>query len=347
MSTVTGAIDEGPEANVINAGGLIENRVENYGGSVEANHILGDFTLTSQTAYREWNQADNNDADLSPINILDRNFGGNDLWQFSQELRLTSPTGGAVEFVGGALYYRRSNRGFFSQVGRFALGLAQAQAAGLDLPLAPGPVLPAEQNFGRDVASDIDVEDIAVFGQATVRLTDTLSAIGGARLTHTKVSLDYERSGTPGASAFNFILGPAFAPLAFEVETDDTEISWRAGLEFQPSRDLNIFATVSRGYKGPGFNNLLDLVIPTGVTAQEFTEVAPEIPTNYEAGIKYASPDGAFRGSLTVYRTEFEDFQAQVVEFPQGAHIGSFAIRNAGELISQGFELEPAVSANS
>ncbi len=270
--------------------------------------FLGEFTLASQTAYCEWKQEDNNDADLSQLNVLDINFGANDLWQFSQELRLTSPTGGAFEFVGGALYYPSSNRGSFSQVGRFTVGLAQAQAANFDVPLAPGLVLPASQNFGRDIESDIDVEDIAVFGQTTTRITDTLSLIGGARLIYSQVSLDYERVGTPGASAFNFILGPAFAPLAFDAETDDTALSWRGGLEFQPNRDLNIFATASRGYKGPGFNNLLDLTVPDGMTAAEFAEVEPEIPTSFEVGIKYAEPDGVFRGSLTIFRTEVENF---------------------------------------
>lgn len=340
LKNVTGGIEEGPRADVVNPGGVIANRMENYGGSVEANLFLGDYTLTSQTAYREWSQADNNDADLSPLNILDRNFGGNDLWQFSQELRLTSPTGGPVEFVGGLMYYRSSNSGSFSQVGRFTIGLAGPQAAGINIPLAPGLVLPAAQNFGRDVETDIDVEDYGVFGQATVKLSDALSLVGGARLIHTQVSIDYERAGTPGANAFNFVLGAAFAPLTFAASQNDTALAWRAGLQYQPDRNLNLFASVSRGYKGPGYNNLLDLVIPAGATPANFTAVAPEIPTNYEIGIKYATDSGSFSGSLTAFRTEFRDFQAQVVEFAPGSSIGSFAIRNAGELVSQGFELE-------
>lgn len=316
------------------------NTVISQGVSGEVNWELGDFTLTSLTAFRTWRQKDNNDADLSPVNVLDVNFGGNTLEQFSQEFRLTSPDTGPLQYVLGAFYYDSSNEGSFEQVGRFTLGFANAQAAGIDIPLAPGLVLPAAQNFGRTVNTVIDVEDIALFGQATYDLTDRISLIVGGRYTDTEVSMDYARIGTPGNDAFNFLLGGAFAPLAFDVSTSDTNFSWRLGAQYALSEDSNLYATVSRGYKGPGFNNLLDIVIPAGQTEEEFTLVEPEIPTAYEIGYKAILLDGRVTLDAALYRTEFEDFQAQIVETPAGAAIGSFAIRNAGELLTQGAELQ-------
>jgi len=340
LSTVTGPIASGPKAREVNNNGEIFNRVESYGGSGEVNLSLGDYTLTSVTAYRKWKQADNNDADISPINILDRNFGGNNVSQLSQELRLTSPSNQPVEFVAGLFYFDTTNDGQFSQVGRFSIGLAQAAAAGVNLTLAPGLVLPANQLFGRDVSTAIDVTDYAAFSQATVNVSDAFKLIAGGRITRTKVSLDFMRVGTPGANAFNFLLGGAFAPLTFKNEITDTNFSWRLGAQYDLGPDANVYASVARGYKGPGVNNLLDVVVPAGTTPQAFTAVAPEIPTAYEIGIKGNLLDRRVTVSASLFLSDFKNFQAQIVEFAPGASIGSFAIRNAGQLRTKGFELE-------
>lgn len=340
LSTLVGPVETGPNARQVNNGGQIVNSVESYGGSGELNLSFGDYTLTSLTAYRKWRQADNNDADISPFNVLDRNFGGNDVRQFSQELRLTSPSNRPVEFVAGLFYFNTSNEGRFSQVGRFTIGFARAAAAGTSITLAPGVVLPPTQLFGRDVATKIDVTDLAAFGQATVKLADSFKLIGGARLTRTKVALDYARVGTPGANAFNFVLGGAFAPLEFTNQTTDTNLSWRVGAQYDIGRDANVYASVARGYKGPGFNNLLDIVVPVGTTPQAFTAVAPEIPTAYEVGFKGNLLGRTLTVSAALFLTDFKNFQAQIVEFAPGASIGSFAIRNAGQLRTKGFELE-------
>lgn len=71
----------------------------------------------------------------------------------------------------------------------------------------------------------------------------------------------------------------------------------------------------------------------------------PEIPTAFEIGYRTAFWDRRGYLSVTAFHTTFEDFQAQVVETPPGQAIGAFAIRNAGELRSQGFEAELNVSA--
>jgi len=339
LSSITGPIEEGVGAREVNPRGEIFNKVENDGASLEVNYRLGTYTLTSLTGYRSWSQEDNNDADISPYNVGDRNYGGNDLTQFSQEFRLTSPKDRFVDFVAGLFYYDTENEGNFQQVGRLTSGFAQAQAPGIDIPLAPGVVLPAEQNFGRDVNTVIKVTDYAAFGQANVNFTPSTRLIIGGRLTNTEVSMYYSRVGTPGSSAYNFILGPAWLPLAFKASQSDTDFSWRLGVAHDFGEDGNLYATITRGYKGPGYNNLLDVVVPAGTTPQDFTEVRAERPTNYEVGYKANLLDRRVRVGLAAYYTEFEDFQAQVLE-PQSIGVSLFAIRNAGRLITQGFEAD-------
>lgn len=339
LSAFTGPIATGPRARQIAGNGEYRNLVTSRGVSGEANFAIGDYTLTSLTGYRRWNQADNNDADLSPSNVLNRNFGSNALNQFSQEFRLTSPSARPFRFVGGLFYYNSNNRGQFQQIGRFSLSLANLQNLGINAPLAPGVILPAAQLFGRDVTTKIAVSDYAAFGQGDWKVGGGVSLTAGARLTKTRVGLDYTRVGTPGANAFNFVVGRAFAPLAFNAKTRDTNISWRLGVQYVPQANHMLYASVSRGYKGPGFNNLLDIVVPAGSTPQAFTKVDPEIPTAYELGYKASLLDRKLSLSAALYLTDFKDFQAQIVEFAPGASIGSFAIRNAGKLRSKGLEL--------
>lgn len=334
-------VTPGPENVTIGAAsGDYFNKVISRGTSIEANWNIGEFTVTSLSALRNWRQKDNNDADLGPLNVLDDNFGANDLEQISQEIRLTSPAGERFEYVLGAFYYKSENAGSFDQVGRFALSFARAQAAGISLTLAPGVVLPPSALFGRSVETVIDVRDIAIFGQGSFDITDKLSLIYGARYTDTKVGLDFERVGAANANAFNFVLGGAFAPLVFQTSTKDTNVSWRFGAQYNLNENSNVYLTVAKGYKGPGFNNLLDLVIPASLTADKFTAVRPEIPTSFEAGYKGRLADGRLRIEAAAYQTTFEDFQAQVVERDQVTNLNRFAIRNAGELKTQGAEIQ-------
>lgn len=331
----------GQRNRVVDIGGELFNRVESWGLSGEVNVALDDYTVTSVTAYRDWRQADNNDTDQSRFNLLDLNLGTNDLYQFSQELRLTSPEDQLVSFVAGVFYYESGNSNTSVQRGKFVPAVAQLNSIGQSVPLG-GPVVVAPGDLaGRSVDTNIKIRDMAAFGQATLNLADDFKIILGARHTDTKVSGTFRRIAADGTSAsFNLGLGAAFAPLGYALETTDSNLSYRAGIQYTPNSNLNFYATYSRGYKGPGFNSLPEFTINPGSTALESALVNPEIPTSYEAGIKATLANGTINGGLAVFRTEFSDFQAQVFEVPPGSALGSFRIRNAGKLNATGFELE-------
>ncbi len=338
---------QGPKNLIVAQNGDPFNEGESYGVSGEVNIELGEYTLTSLTGYRRWSQLDGLDSDQSTLDVLDVNFGSNELRQVTQELRITSPSSRPVEFVAGLFFFDATNDNFSRQQGRFAVSLAAAQAGGVPVPLAPGLTLPAAQDFGRDVNTRIGTRDYAAFGQATINISDRLRAIVGGRFTRTRVYLDYARVGTPGANAFNFVLGSAFGNIDLpRVTTENDNLSFRLGLQYDLNPDANVFATVSRGYKGPGLFNGLDVVLPPGISATDpdqlrtYLAVRPEIPTSYEIGYKASFWNRRASLSVTAYWTDFKDFQAQVVETPPGQTIGAFAVRNAGKLRSRGFEAE-------
>lgn len=178
---------QGPENRVVNQTGDPFNTGESSGVSAEINARVGEYTITSITARRTWDQFDGLDSDQTALNVLDINFGSNTLEQVSQELRLTSPDAGRIRYVAGLFYFDATNDNFSRQSGRFTAQLAAAQAAGVTIPLSTTLSLPPTANFGRDVTTTISTRDIAAFGEATIDITDRLRGIVGARYTDTEV----------------------------------------------------------------------------------------------------------------------------------------------------------------
>src|SRR3546814_5762617 len=58
---------------------------------------IGDHTLTSVSAWRDYSYRPDHDSDLSPFSHLKAGFDL-DVSQLSQEIRLASPTGGAFDY---------------------------------------------------------------------------------------------------------------------------------------------------------------------------------------------------------------------------------------------------------
>jgi iron complex outermembrane receptor protein len=117
----------------------------------------------------------------------------------------------------------------------------------------------------------------SLFGQIEVPLTDTLTAVGGARYTD-NTNLGYWRDrtgGGPGAfvgpqqrslSTPGLFTNPVF------LRSDQHKFTWLGGLNYKPDQDTLVFAKVSTGFKAGGF----DAVGTYG----------PETNTAYEAGLK-------------------------------------------------------------
>ncbi len=277
---------------------------ENYGFSAQVDWSLpGGLTLTSITAGRRAFDFSEGDSDSLPLNILNTNISNQDLRQVSQELRLASPAGERLEYVAGLYYYRQKTDQVTDQRGTFGV--------------TPIPIV------NSTIRSLVDAESYAAFGQTSFQLTDKLSLIGGARLTHDKVSLDFNQFTRPGFIGIN-------PTVAFDDTAKETNLSWKIGAQYQLAQRAMGYATISRGYKGPGFNQ-------TGVSnATTKQAVGPEIPTSYEVGVKTTLLGGLAVLNLAAFSTKFEDYQAQTVDFSLTPP--AFRTINAGDLKTKGFE---------
>ncbi len=304
-------------------GGRLFTRQESRGVSGEINLDIGENTLTSITAYRRWDAIDNNDADRTPLALLDLNQGDVNQRQFTQEVRFASPGGQRLEYVLGAFYFNQQIVNNSLQRGTF----------GIALP--PGLALSRRQ------FTEVDTTNYAVFGQGSLEILEGFKLLAGARYTHEKIGIDFVRDTLPGT----LTLSPAYSctranpatcgptgPQPGVPSSSDSSWSWRAGVQYQPTRDLNVFATVTRGYKGAAFNSQIDVSL--------LQRVQPEIPTSYEAGFKSTFLDGGLTFNANLFKTEFKNFQAEAVTINPVSNLLTFTIVNAGKLETKGLELE-------
>lgn len=297
--------------------------VTGEGHSLTADWDLGVHTLTSITARRKWEQKTSVDADGVPERVATVDIwqsGHTQQEQWTQELRLTSPADQLISYVAGLYYFDQTiNRTF----DRF-LGLGSPDLDGV-----------ATSNF------QVDTLNYAAFGEATWNISDDWRLVLGARYTHDKIDFDFERS---SESAFQ----PVIDPFSKDVTEDDT--SGKATLEWNATEDMLLYAAYVQGYKGPAFN------ITTGSTPENTQPADPETSESFEVGIKSNWFDNRLVLNVSVFHTEYDDFQAQATESElildeDGNPVDqngdgeddrkfSFILTNVGEVTTEGIEMD-------
>ena len=172
------------------------------GVSAELNWEIGPGTVTSITAFRNFDTTDDIDADFSGADLFYRaNKGESDT--FSQEVRLAG-SGDRFNYVAGAYYFTQdleSRRGttLGSDASAFILGPIPELTTLVDglnaLSLSTGGLFPMVANPIPLGASSVDVmlqehEAWAVFGQFDFQFTDQWQVSVGARYTNESKSIN-------------------------------------------------------------------------------------------------------------------------------------------------------------
>jgi iron complex outermembrane receptor protein len=313
-------ITPGPRNRDIGSDGLFISDTDAFGVSASYRQSFGKYELESISAYREWNSFDNNDADLIPLPLLAVNNGDLEQSQFSQEFRLHSPRNQKLTYTIGGLYFEQE----------LNQSNIQSGTAGLDLL----GVIPRGLSVGTDLTSKIEETNFGIFGQGEYALNDELILIAGLRLLNSDLKGSQQRAVAAGS------IGPFAGQSASKgpesAEDQDTATAWRFGAKYKVNDDVNLFATVSRGYKAAG--------IVTGFTISPDADgklpvVAPEVPTQYEIGIRTVSDDGGLVANLTTFYMNVDDFQAQTLVPVEGG-TSVFAVANAGKVKSYGAEAD-------
>ena len=286
---------------------------------------LGDYTLTSVTGYRWWKFTPHNDFDWTSADVI-RNQGVTDKdQQFSQEVRIASPTGHTVDFVAGVYFFYRK----LDALSLTTYGAQYAQGLG-----AIGN--PALNNGTTQTNADPTVHSYALFGQGSWHIDPTLDLTLGARATYERESEDIVRLPfTDGTGAAPVTV----APYSGSLSVSDWTPSGLATLSWKPHAGLLVYATASYGAKAGGFNSPTVPQSTTGVFLPTDTlRVKSEKAANGELGIKSSLFDNLLTLNVDAFYTAVQDYQANtIVQTSTGFQS---LITNVGSVHTKGVEVE-------
>ncbi len=287
-----------------------ENEVGSTNGSITANYRFDDLTLTSVSGYSSFHT-----SRLSAYDQTIPNSGGavttpafangfpENFRQWSEELRLLSPTGQPLEWIVGAYY---DGADYKLHQFRDYNGL-----------------------FGVFTGSDFTnfyqhSETVSVFGQATYHVTDDFRLVGSARYSNTAKNARFDEGIASGVG----LGGPpaAYTPASGETSEGSFDPSLSAQFDVRP--DIMLYATWARGSKSGGFvSNTYNQ------TDANFT-FKPERSTNYEVGMKSELWDDKVQFNVSLFDMTFKNLQESAFD----PVTQTFLTRNAAAATSRGME---------
>ena len=298
---------------------------EQWGASFDLEWGMGAFTGRSITAYRDWEANNRESAIRLTGDVLPRNHDYTTT-TFSQEFQLLSPTDQSLTYVLGLFYYEEDYdiQEDFDAGADTCIPVVFALTGG-NLPVAQACL--AMSQFPATASSYTQsLTSSAAFAQATYSFTDRFSVTVGGRFTSDSKDAAFLQT-TPNAIIGSLFRAPEAVP---DLASDDDAFTWLVSGKFDATDNVMLFATVSTGFKGGGFN-AGGSGVALGREARIFQE---ENSTNYELGIKSKFWDDRATANVTVYRTELDDFQDRSFD---GL---SFLTRNAGKRTQSGVEAD-------
>jgi iron complex outermembrane receptor protein len=327
----------------------------NWGLSGQVDVPLGEFTLTSITAHRQWENTELRDGDYrsdAPAYVFGtgalanetgiRDFGVLDFEQFTQEVRLASPLGGFAEYVVGAFYYTTEQDNFFNRTSERCTASPLAPVVLTTGATTTQTATPCRRGLSTyAIASNgtanfkTEFENYAVFGQTTLNFTERLRGILGLRWSHDEVSFQHQRIAAPA--------GPGVQPsIARTGTTEEDGVSGRIGLQYDITDEINGYVNYARGYKGPAFNvffNLNTQTLPNGTVVERDTiPLSKEESDSYEAGLKMRLFDRRLVLNAAAFLTEFTGFQTTSFDVIAGVTVSRLI--NAGDISTRGVEFD-------
>jgi iron complex outermembrane receptor protein len=249
--------------------------------------------------------------------------------QYTEEIRLGSPSGGNFSWLGGLFYLHASKR----QDDRYTFDLNHNTVNAGQFPV---PILGVAQDVNQQISNDVG----ALFGEAGLPVFDKVRLTLGGRG-------QWEYKSGSSAIAPSFSPGNPFDviyPLIFPNASANYSAKWwsftpKATLSFEAHQGLLLYATAARGYKSGGWDTSAssDYGSSSAAVSQHLgTPFQPEKVWSYELGSKYFAPGRRFELNAAAFIANYRDMQTNQFN-PQTA---VFETRNAGRARAEGLELE-------
>ena len=170
---------------------LTQNDIDAGGLSAQIDYDFGNFTLTSITSSRQTSSSFVSDSDFNSLDILGNVHQANDLDTFTQEIRLASNGGNALEWMIGGYYFDETidqdsgieygvdTRRYVDALSGNALGSLE-QILGID----SGTFFSADTTIDETFVQDN--EAYSIFGTLDFEVADRLTLTVGANYTKDK-----------------------------------------------------------------------------------------------------------------------------------------------------------------
>lgn len=322
----------GPHALSINNDFIPSQIDTNAGVSATLDWQLGNNTLTSVSAFRRWYNFQGRDGDfhsgccsyVAPLDITLHDRGGLDYKQYSEELRLASPSDQLIEYTVGAFIWHTDEQDYFIRHDQSCTASTLPPDSTGFAPCEPGlsTYLTTQGQANFDTRDDND----ALFGQGTLHVNRKLSLIGGGRFTHDYVAYSFDRVDEPST-------GPGIGK-PFQGAGDTAQHGWsaKAGAQYDFSPDVMGYLTYARGWKGPAYNVFFNM------SALNTAPISPETSTDYEMGLKNQFFNGRLVLNIAAFYETFDNFQANSFVVTNGAVTTS--LTNAGTVRSKGVSVD-------
>lgn len=276
-----------------------------YGGGARLDVDTSAGKLNVLAAYLHTNSASYQDQDASPVNY---NLYTGDDWpsrHYEGTIDFASEKFGSFAFNAGAFYLNTINT---TNGGRYIL-LGTGTTV---LPSAPGAPSFISNNYTRG-----EKQVAAVYVEGQYEVTDRLHVTAGGR--YNRESLRFFQKSFP-------TLTPATPIVLNEYpggKVHFSQFSPRGTIRYEVTPTSNVYASVTRGFKGGGFN----------VTNSALPPYKPETITAYEVGFK-GRPTEALTVGLATFWYDYKDMQ--ILAYNNGVTIE----KNAASSRSRGVELE-------
>ena len=283
-----------------------------YNGT--ANWDFGAASLTSSTSYSTQKQFIREDATFNLSGIVADNFGvANELYlgqeveskKFTQELRLSSNEGHAVDWLAG-LYYT-DEKGDIAQ--RY-----HAVAPGTMDPLTGLPLL-------ADIGLRSNYREIAAFANTTFHLGQHYDLDLGGRYSRNEQDARQVSDGALAGGASDY-----------RADSKENVFTYAVALKRKFGERTALYARAAKGFR-PGGPNVLPPDPPPGTP----TTYDSDSVMSYEAGLKTQTADGRWSLDLSAFHIKWKDIQLLAVVNNFGVNTNGAGATADGVEITAGF----------
>jgi iron complex outermembrane receptor protein len=337
------------------------------GVSLTANWDIGPATITSISAWRNWDWKPANDRDFVGLPITTVSANPSHQTQWSQELRLTSNGKTRLQYTLGAFLFHQkiTTNGLQVQgpaASRWLLNPGNVPAGSAGCATATTAACNPLTLDGLTSTNTIRFSNtsFAVFGKLNWEVVDGLHVQPGLRLNYDKKSGFYDAVVSIHNARYNFdatadnvaallASGAAtadqlntLAPQRYSPRFDDWNLSGDITLSYDFSPDVHGYATYAKSFKSGGIN-LSGLPLnstSTGVDLSTQT-VKPENVNHFELGLKTQFWDRKATFNLAGFWDEIKDYQATVNANAVNVIRGYLA--NAGKVRVRGVEFDSSL----